>query len=202
MGFYADRVLPHLLEFGMRQMKDLRAPALARASGDVFEVGFGTALNLDHYPPAVKSLTGLDPMTALADRVERRIARAAFPVERVALPADQTLPFEDGRFDTVVATWTLCTIPDPAAALAEMRRVLKPGGLYLFIEHGRSEDPGVARWQDRVNPIQKCLAGGCNVNRPIDRLVEQGGFEIETLERFDMEKAPRIWGTQYQGVAR
>jgi len=202
MGFYTDRVFPLLLDWTMRAVNDLRAPALAAATGDVLEVGFGTGLNLPYYPSAVRRLVALDPLRALERRVARRVAAARFPVERVALAADQRLPFEDASFDSVVTTFTLCSIPDPAVALAEMRRVLRPGGVYLFLEHGRSDDPKVARRQERWEPIQRRIAGGCHLSRPIDRLVRAAGFDVERLERFVQPHAPRILAEMYRGAGR
>jgi len=202
MGFYTDRVFPLLLDWTMRAVNDLRAPALAAATGDVLEVGFGTGLNLPFYPSAVRRLVALDPLRALERRVARRVAAARFPVERVALAADQRLPFEDASFDSVVTTFTLCSIPDPAVALAEMRRVLRPGGVYLFLEHGRSDDPKVARRQERWEPIQRRIAGGCHLSRPIDRLVRAAGFDVERLERFVQPHAPRILAEMYRGAGR
>ena len=166
----------------------------------MLEIGFGTGLNLAHYPAGVAKLVTADPMDALRERVRGRIESAPFPVEIHHLPADRTLPFDAGRFDTVTMTWTLCTIPDPVAAVREMRRVVKPGGKLLFIEHGRSDDAKVARWQDRWNPIQNVIGCGCNVNRQIDALVEQGGFRLAALERFLAEGAPRMFGEMYRGV--
>jgi len=198
--WYEAHVFPHVLELAMRSLGELRAPTLAEARGEVLEIGFGTGLNLSHYPAGVTKLVTADPMDALPERVQQRIGSAPFPVEVHHLPADRTLPFDAGRFDTVTMTWTLCTIPDPVAALREMRRVVKPGGKLLFIEHGRSDDPGVARWQDRWNPIQNVLACGCNVNRKIDALVEQGGFRVGPLERFVAEGAPRMFAEMYRGV--
>ena len=199
--FYESRVFPHILERAMRRLGDLRDETLAQAEGDVLEVGFGTGLNLRHYPPGVKRLCALDPMTALPDKVAERIARAPFPVERHALRADGGLPFDAERFDTVSVTWTLCTIPDVAAALREMRRVLKPTGRMLFIEHGRSDRASVARWQDRLNPIQNVVGCGCNLNRKIDALVLDAGFSLERLDRFVADGAPEIFGTMYRGAA-
>ena len=186
---------------GTRRFQEQRELALASAQGNVLEIGFGTGLNLPHYPHAVTSLTALDPATLLPKTVARRISRGSLPVELVRLSAE-TLPFEDGRFDCAVSTWTLCTIPDPIAALREVRRVLKPGGTYVFLEHGRSDAAGVAKWQDFFNPIQRVIACGCNLNRPIDALINQGGLKIDRLDRFLLRGVPRIAGEMYRGVAR
>jgi ubiquinone/menaquinone biosynthesis C-methylase UbiE len=201
VGLYADRIFPRLLDWGMRGLNDLRDAALAAAHGEVLEVGFGTGLNLRHYPGSVRRLVGLDPLDALRERVQRRIAAAPFEVEQVTLAADGVLPFGGARFDCVVTTWTLCSIERPLVALSEMRRVLRPGGLYLFIEHGRSDDPRVARWQDRLNPLHRSVSRGCNMNRAIDVLVREGGFELERLERF-VHSSPRILTEMYRGLAR
>jgi ubiquinone/menaquinone biosynthesis C-methylase UbiE len=203
MGFYADHVFPHLMDWtlGTRRFQEQRQQALASAQGHVLEIGFGTGLNLPHYPQAVTSLTALDPATLLPKKVARRISRGSRPVELVRLSAE-TLPFEDGRFDCAVSTWTLCTIPDPVAALREVRRVLKPGGTYVFLEHGRSDDARVAKWQDFFNPVQRVIGCGCNLNRSIDALISQGGLKIDRLDRFLLSGVPRIAGEMYQGVAR
>lgn len=199
--FYEKRVFPRFLDVAMKRMEDLRDDALEAARGDVLEIGFGTGLNLRHYPKTVRSLAALDPMDALPERVQARIDAAGFPVKRYALPADGGLPFEDGSFDTVAVTWTLCTIPDVDTALEEMRRVVRSDGRLLFIEHGRSDAPGVARWQDRLNPIQNVIGCGCNLNRAIDRLVEAAGFTIAKLDRFVPERTPRLVGSMYRGIA-
>ncbi len=197
-----DRIKPHIQDWAMRIMDDLRPDALAEARGDVLEVGFGTGLNLRHYNSAVESVTGIDPMqTKGVKAVEERIAEAPFSVERTTLRADGELPFDAARFDCVVTTWTLCSIPDPHTALGEMRRVLKPGGSYLFIEHGRSPRPGTARWQDRLNPYWRRFADGCNMNRSIDEVVEKGGFELTSLERFQ-HRGFSVLAYMYRGVAR
>ncbi len=192
---------PRLLDWMMRAVDDLRPETIEPAHGDVLEVGFGTALNLRHYGDAVRSVTGVDPLpTEGLALVEQRIGDVRFPVERTVLRADGELPFDAGRFDCVLTTWTLCSIPDPMAALAEMRRVLKPGGRYLFIEHGRSDRPHTARWQDRLNPMWRRLMGGCNMNRRMDELVEQGGFQLTSLDRF-RAPGPSVLASMYRGVA-
>jgi len=202
MGFYADHVFPRLMDWGMgrRKFRQERQQALAPVQGAVLEIGFGTGLNLPHYPMAVTSLTALDPATLLPKKVARRISEGSLQVELVRLSAE-ALPFEDGRFDCVVSTWTLCTIPDAVAALREVGRVLKPGGKYVFLEHGRSDDARVARWQDFFNPLQQRLACGCNLNRPIDVLIRQAGLKLENLDRFLMPGIPRIAGEMYRGIA-
>jgi SAM-dependent methyltransferase len=196
-----DRIKPRFLDWTMGFMDDLRPETVSEAEGDVLEVGFGTGLNLQFYGAGVRSLTGLDPMATEGVRsVEERVAGAPFPVERTTLRADGDLPFDAGRFDCVITTWTLCSIPDPLAALAEMRRVLKPGGRYVFIEHGRSERSGAARWQERINPFWRRFSDGCNMDRKIDELVERGGFELTSLKRF-RGRGPELLASMYRGVA-
>jgi len=196
-----DRIRPWIQDLAMRIMDDLRYETVGQARGDVLEIGFGTGRNLPHYTDGVYSVCGLDPMvTRGVAPVDRRIERSPFPVERATLRADDTLPFDEGRFDCVVTTWTLCSIPDPAAALLEMRRVLKPGGLYLFVEHGRARNERTIRWQDRLNPMWNRLNEGCNINRPIDALVEHAGFELASLDEFE-GKGPSVVSHSYRGVA-
>lgn len=192
---------PRLQDLVMRQMNPMRAETIEVAEGDVLEVGFGTALNLDLYGTGVRSLTGVDPMDVSAmPKVAERMAAAPFRVEHRTLRADGGLPFDAGRFDCVVTTWTLCSIPDANAALAEMRRVLKPGGRYVFIEHGRAPSARTARWQDRVNPAWRRLSDGCNINRRIDHLVENGGFELTKLDRF-RARGPGLMAHMFRGIA-
>lgn len=202
MAFYADYLFPRLMDWAMRRprLQEERKQALAPVYGRVLEIGFGTGLNLPHYPETVTWVTGIEPGTFLEDRVAERSAALSVPVEVLRLRAEE-LPFEDRSFDSVVSTWTLCTIADPMAALREIRRVLKPGGRFAFLEHGRSDDPRVARWQDRLNPIQRMIGCGCNLNRQIDHLIHEGGLHIERLDRFSLEGVPRILGEMYRGIA-
>ncbi len=205
MGFYADHVFSRLMELclGTGKFKEQREQALASAHGKVLEIGFGTGLNLPHYPKTVTWLTAVDPATVLRKTVAQRSAELSFPVELLHLSAEK-LPFEDGRFDCAVSTLTLCAIPDATAALREVRRVLKPGGTFVFLEHGRSDDEMVAKWQDWLNPIQRIIACGCNLNRPIDVLIRQAGLRMGLLDRFRMPGIPgipRIAGEMYRGIA-
>jgi ubiquinone/menaquinone biosynthesis C-methylase UbiE len=159
-----------------------RTPALKDAHGEVLELGFGTALNLACFPDSVRRLTMVDPKLLMPKLVAERIAAAHFPVQRAKISAEH-LPFEDDRFDCVVSTFTLCTIPNVTAALREARRVLKPGGSLLFLEHGLSEEPNVAKWQRRLDPIQSVISRGCHLTRRIDQLVSDAGLEIARLDR-------------------
>lgn len=202
MGLYSKYIFPHLLEFllASKQAMRYRHRALAPARGNVLEIGFGTGLNLTCYPPTIERLSLVDPEHLLSRRVARRIAAAPFPIETAYLDAAR-LPFDDRTFDTVVSTWTLCTIPEVHSALAEVRRVLKPAGKFLFLEHGRSGDPQVARRQDRWNGVQQVIGCGCNLNRPIDELIAAAGLKLAELERFQMPKTPSIGAEHYLGCA-
>jgi ubiquinone/menaquinone biosynthesis C-methylase UbiE len=202
MGIYSRFILPRVLEFAMSQPQVMRErpAALADARGDVLEIGFGTGLNLACYPDGIASLTLLDPVSMLDTRVAERIAAAKMPIT-VARGDGASLPFDAGRFDCVVSTWTLCTIPDVDAALREIRRVLKPTGRYLFLEHGVSADPRVARWQDRLDRVHGLFTGGCHVNRPIDRLIAAAGLSIERLDRFVLARTPQYLAAHYRGIA-
>lgn len=203
MGIYADHIFPRLLEAGGRveAQRRLREEALAQARGRVIEVGFGTGLNLPHYPPAVERLVAVDPARALEERVRRRIETAPFEVERLSRDASERLPFDDASFDTAVSTWTMCSIERLDDALAELRRVLRPEGRLLFMEHGRSERRVSAALQDLLNPVQNVVGLGCNLNREIDRRIEGAGFRIVALERFVAPGVPRVLGEVYRGVA-
>jgi len=202
MSFYATYLFPYLMDWGMGgpKFQEQRQQALGPLHGDVLEIGFGTGLNLPHYPAAVTGMITLEPVRLLPEKVSQRIVAAPISVKLVQGSAEH-LPFHDRRFDCVVSTWTLCTIPDAMAALREVRRVLKPGGQYVFLEHGRSNAPAVARWQDRLNPLQRRIGVGCNMNRAIDRLIAEAGLTLDRLERFQMPGIPRLVGEMYRGIA-
>jgi ubiquinone/menaquinone biosynthesis C-methylase UbiE len=203
MGFYTNYIFPRLLDWslGTPEFGEYRRRALEPARGETLEIGFGTGLNLPYYPEAVTKLTVIDSENMLEKKVERRIAACLIPVTKMRLDAQGRLPFDDHTFDTVVTTLTLCSIADTAAALAEVRRVLKRDGQFIFFEHGRSDDPKVARRQDFFNPIQKIIGVGCNMNRRIDKLIEDAGFQIARLDRFLLPKTPRLVAEMYRGVA-
>jgi ubiquinone/menaquinone biosynthesis C-methylase UbiE len=181
MGFYVHHVLPRMLDLTMRQkvLRPFRDRIVGAAEGRVLEIGLGSGLNLPLYGGNVRSVIGLDPSPELLT-LARRYA-AAVPIELIEGSAE-ALPLENQSVDTVVTTWTLCTIPDVSRALREARRVLRPGGSLLFVEHGRAPEPGVARWQDRLDPIWCSIAGGCHLNRQINTLVREAGFRIDRLQ--------------------
>jgi SAM-dependent methyltransferase len=186
MGLYSKYLLPKLIEFAMRSqmLRPERARWVSLARGVVLEVGVGSGLNVPIYSGAVRKLYG----------------RANFPVEFLCRPA-AAIPLADGWVDDIVTTWTLCTIPAPVAALQEMRRVLRPEGRLIFIEHGRSPDPAVVRWQDRLPPLWRRMAGGCHLNRPIDRLLRSSGFGALEMSTGYIA-GPRVGSYLYRGIAR
>ncbi len=169
-------------------------------SGEILEIGFGSGLNLPYYPPQVRRLLAVEPSDTAWKLAREAIEAAPFPVERLGETAE-SIPLPDASVDAAVSTWTLCTIPDAGRALREVRRVLRPGGIFRFLEHGRSDEPRVARWQDRLTPLQKRLAGGCHINRPIGRLLEGAGFAREEMETF-YARRPKSVFFFYQGTAR
>lgn len=202
MGLYAERILPRLVDkvCGTKPMRPLRARACAGLAGEVLEIGFGSGLNVAYYPDAVVAVTAVEPSELAWKLAAPRVAAAAVPVRRAGLDG-QALPFGDDAFDSALSTWTLCTIPDVAVALAELRRVLKPGGELHFLEHGLAPDPKVQRWQYRLDPIEKRMAGGCTFSRPIVDLLTGAGFEIADLDRFYLD-GPKFAGAVSLGVAR
>ncbi len=203
MGIYSKYIFPRLLDWtlGNPQMGKYRRQALESATGKTLEIGFGTGLNLPYYPESVTELTVVDSENMLREKVEQRMAECSLSVVKMQLDAQARLPFDDHTFDSVVTTLTLCSIENAEPALAEIRRVLKPEGRFIFFEHGRSDNANVARWQDRLNPLQKIIGVGCNMNRRIDSLIEDAGFRIEKLDRFLLPKSPRLLAEMYRGIA-
>jgi ubiquinone/menaquinone biosynthesis C-methylase UbiE len=202
-GVYERWVLPRLMDYAMRhrQLAAYRARVVPQARGEVIEIGVGSGRNLFAYAAdRVAALAAIDPSPALLAMAEKEAARARFPVRLVEGSAE-ALPFEAARFDSAVVTWSLCSIPDPGAALAELRRVLKPEGELLFVEHGLAPEPRVARWQGRLTPLWKRCAGGCHLDRPIERLVRAAGFELVALETGYMN-ALKPMTFMYEGRAR
>ena len=202
MSFYDERVLPHLINWSMRQpiFDAYRRRVLQAAEGCVLEIGIGAGLNLPFYGHAAEHVIGLEPSPRLLAMVRETSSAVPRQVELLRATAE-AIPLEDGCVDTVVSTWTLCSIPDVARALEEIRRVLKTDGRFVFVEHGLSSDPGVSRWQHRLTPLWKRIAGGCHLDRPIARLVENAGFRFDQLQTEYMQ-GPRPMTFMYAGSAR
>ena len=201
MGLYQDQILPRIIDTVMnrREFARIRSRVCAGLDGDVLEVGFGSGLNVPYYPSAVARVRAVDPATVGRRLAARRVAASPVPVEYIGLDG-QSLQVEPGSVDHVLMTWTLCTIPGVQRALAEVYRVLRPGGSLHFVEHGLSPDPRVARWQDRLTPLQRRLAGGCHLNRPIGQLVADSGLELTQMENYYVT-GPKPFGYMFEGVA-
>ena len=200
---YDRYVLPHLVHLacGSRPITRQRAKVVPAARGRVLDVGFGSGLNLRHYDrEQVDFVWALEPSVGMRDRAAPQVARAGMDVRWLDLPGEE-IPLEDASVDTIVLTYTLCTIPDFSKALAQMRRVLRRGGRLLFCEHGEAPDSNVRRWQARLNPIWRPLAGGCNLHRPIPKPLEGSGFAIEALETMYVPGL-RVASFNYWGSAR
>lgn len=195
-------MLPKLINFAMTrdEATRLRAAHVPAARGVVLEVGIGSGLNVPFYTGAVTHLYGVDTSAELLAITREKIAAAPFPVELFNCDADR-IPLPDASVDTAVVTWSLCSIANVVGALRDMRRVLKPGGPFIFIEHGLSPDAGVRKWQNRVTPLWRVFAGGCHLNRKIDDLVRAAGFSIEHL-RTEYVPGPRALAFMYEGRAR
>jgi ubiquinone/menaquinone biosynthesis C-methylase UbiE len=205
MSFYQEHIVPHLVNLAMRnrELAPYRERVLAGAEGRVLEIGIGAGANLKFYPPRVKEILALEPsakLISMARRVADESSHRTAAVNFLEASAE-TIPLEPGTVDTVVMTWTLCSIPDAPQALREMRRVLKPGGQLLFVEHGLSPDASVKKWQDRLTPIWKRIAGGCHLNRPISGLLDQAGFHITHLTTGYMKRGPKPMTFLYEGIA-
>lgn len=202
MGFYDERVLPHVINLVMntKQTRRIRSRVCADLEGDVLEIGFGTGHNLPYLPGGVTRLLAVEPAGRSVGLAADRIRSAAVPVEVVGLDG-QRLPLGDASVDAVLCTWSLCTIPDPVAAVREAARVLRPGGSFHFVEHGLAPDEGVRRWQHRLDGLQRRIGGGCNLDRDIAGIVEAGGLRITTLDRYYGVGEPKPYAAMYEGVA-
>lgn len=201
MGLYNDRILPYLIELSMADsiLGSYRQEVLADVSGDVLEIGFGTGLNLPYYPDQVRQLVTVDPNPGVHRLAQRRIDASPIRVDHRTL-SGEALPMADHSFDSVVSTFTLCSIPKIEQALAEIYRVLRPGGRFFFVEHGLSDEPSVQVWQHRLTPLQKRIAGGCHFDRDMRQLIEQQFDQVE-LEAAHVKQVPKFAGYFYRGVA-
>jgi ubiquinone/menaquinone biosynthesis C-methylase UbiE len=202
MGFYSRVIFPRLCEFGLNRpfVAALRRAALATADGTILEIGIGTGLNLPEYPAHVRKITAIDPNPAMHKRARARSEQSGIEVDSRVLSSER-LPFDDGAFDCVVSTFTLCSIAQVDRALAEIHRVLKPGGRFLFLEHGLSPDPKISRWQHRLNGLQRLLADNCHLDRNIPKLIQQQPHQSVQMDAFYLEQTPKTHGYIFKGVA-
>ncbi len=202
MGFYGDQVVPRIVNVacGMRSNDELRRRTCAGLKGDVVEIGFGSGLNIPFYPAGVRRVDAVEPADVGWRLARKRLAATTIPVQRSGLDG-QSLPFADDTYDVALSTWTLCTIPDVVAALLEVRRVLKPGASLHFVEHGLAPDQPVRRWQRRLEPVQKRVAGGCHLTRPVTKILADAGFTITELDVFYEKGAPKSLGALSLGTA-
>jgi len=202
VGLYSKYLFPYVINTVMSNgyMKKARTAVLADVKGEVFEIGFGTGMNLPFYPDAVKRLTTVDINPGMNKLARREIDASPIEVKSYVLDGEN-LPMDDGTFDSVVCTWTLCSIERVDKALNEVHRVLKPGGRFFFVEHGLADDEKTRRWQHRLAPAWKIIGDGCHLNRNIEELILDSHFSFESLENYYMKKSPKFAGWTYQGVA-
>jgi SAM-dependent methyltransferase len=202
MGFYRRQILPRMINImcGDRNAEPHRRRVCAGLAGDVLEIGFGSGLNVPFYPETISSVAAVDPSEVAWKLADKRLKASPVPVRWSGLDG-QSLPLPDDSCDSALSTWTLCTIPDPTAALAEVRRVLKPGGTFHFVEHGLAPDPSVQRRQRRLDPLEQRLLGGCRLTLPVAETVTAAGFTITDLDVFYQHGAPRFGGAYSLGIA-
>lgn len=202
MNFYSRVIFPRLIDWGMSgaEMARCRQALLADVTGNVLEIGFGTGLNLPHYPSQIEKLTTVDANPGVNVLAQKRIQVSAIAVNNQVLNGEH-LPMADNTFDSVVSTWTLCSIAQVDQALQEIYRVLKPGGKFFFLEHGLSPEPQIQRWQNRLTPLQKVIADGCHLNRHIQDLIEGTQLQIVKLDKFYLDGLPKVGGYMYKGIA-
>jgi ubiquinone/menaquinone biosynthesis C-methylase UbiE len=202
MGFYSDVILPRLCDLAMRnkQLLPFRERVIGAAEGRVLEIGVGSGMNLPFYRPPVREVLALEPAPRLVTMARSASHASSMPVSFLEASAE-AIPLDEHSVDTIVTTWTLCSIPQAATALAEMRRVLRPGGKLLFVEHGRAPDASVRWWQDRLTPVWRSISGGCHLNRPIQAMIEGAGFRIDRIETGYMP-GPKPMTFMYEGGAR
>jgi ubiquinone/menaquinone biosynthesis C-methylase UbiE len=202
VGFYRKFVVPRLINLSMsnKDTARVRSQIIPAARGRVLEVGIGSGLNLPFYSSDVRELQGVDPSKELLRMASEKAGATLFPVELVSGSAEE-LPLQDQTIDTIVMTWSLCSISNPSKALDEMRRVLKPGGELIFVEHGLAPEPKVSAWQNRINRPWRAITGGCNLNRPVDRLIAAAGFSLLQLDTTYMP-GPKMLTFTYKGCAR
>lgn len=202
MGFYSEIILPRLCDLAMRNrlLLPIRERVIGAAEGRVLEIGVGSGLNLPFYRPPVREVLALEPAAKLVAMARNASRGTIMPVSFLEASAE-AIPLESHSVDTIVTTWTMCSIPHADTALAEIRRVLRPGGKLLFVEHGQAPDESVRRWQDRLTPAWRCIAGGCYLNRPISSMIEGAGFRIDRIETGYIP-GPRPMTYMYEGSAR
>mgnify|MGYP001603574025 FL=1 len=202
MSFYEKWILPRLVDVTMRNKEATRyrSQIVPQARGTVLEIGVGSGLNLPFYGTGIEQLYGLDPSEELLAMARKKARAIAFPIDFLAHSGEE-IPLDNGCVDTVVTTWTLCTIPDPAKALKEMKRVLKPGGMLLFAEHGLAPEASIQGWQQWLNPLWSRITGGCNLNRKMDELIQVSGFQIVEL-KMEYAEGPRPMSYVYSGRAQ
>ena len=201
MGFYSQKIFPYLLDWSLSDstFNQYRQEVLAEVEGEVLEIGFGTGLNLSFYPDAINEIITVDNNPGVHKLAQKRIDKSSITVDHRIL-SGENLPMSDNSFDSVVSTWTLCSIEKVEQAVNEIHRVLKPGGKFFFIEHGLSNEPSIQTWQNRLNPIQNVIADGCNLNRNIRSIVKQQFSHVD-VEEFYADKTPKFMGYMYKGVA-